>query len=156
MTEPPWLLRARQDLKVNTREVPGDGISPFIAQLYRDLRLAVVDDGVYPWCAVYTSATLVRSGVKPARRVRAARGYLDWGQTSEARPGAVCVLRRGDPSDHVHGHVGFFTHLDDTGRVWLISGNSRNQVAAAAYDPSRILSYRWPNPSDFIASEVVT
>lgn len=153
---PPWLALARSDLKRSTSEVPGPGTSPFIAGLYRTLRLPVAEDSSNPWCAVYACATLVRSGLRPWRRLRAARGALDWGDeipwsATLIRPGAIVVLDRVDPKHPTekHGHVGFATHMAD-GRVWLVSGNSHNRVAASDYDPGRIIGVRWPKRSDYL------
>lgn len=158
MAEPVWLLRAREDLRLNTREVPGPGSSPWILQLYRDLRLPVPDDdSTNAWCSVWACRTLLVSGVKPWRRLRLARGALDWGQPTEFRPGAIGVKRRlvNGKDDGVHGHV--FFGLEIVGdHMRVLGGNQANRVSIRDYPLSDLLGWRWPNPSDFIASEVVT
>jgi hypothetical protein len=44
------------------------------------------------------------------------------------------------------GHIGFLHAMDAT-NVWLLSGNSKNQVRIAAYPRSKLIHnapYRWP------------
>lgn len=141
--EPIWVERARADLLVDTREVPGVGMNPFIAGLYRELGLTPAQDDQYPWCAVYMSALMHRCGIKPPARVRAARSFLAWGEPTEPHVGAVVVLRRGDPTDHVHGHVGLFVKEDAT-RVWLLGGNQHNCVSIHDFDKTRVIGVRRP------------
>ena len=44
------------------------------------------------------------------------------------------------------GHIGFLHAMDAT-NVWLLSGNSKNQVRIAAYPKNKLIHnapYRWP------------
>ena len=44
------------------------------------------------------------------------------------------------------GHIGFLHAMDAT-NVWLLSGNSKNQVRISAYPRSKLIHnapYRWP------------
>jgi len=157
MTEVPWLLRAREDLRRNTREVPGPGINPWIAQLYRDLRLVPpADDSTHAWCAVYANRTLMVCGVRPWRRLQLARGALDWGQPTEFRPGAIGVKRRlvDGKDDGVHGHVFFGVEIVGD-HVMGLGGNQFNHVSIAPHPLSEMIGWRWPKPSDFLTGEVI-
>jgi hypothetical protein len=43
------------------------------------------------------------------------------------------------------GHIGFL-HAEDDTNVWLLSGNSHNQVRIAAYPKSKLIAnapFRW-------------
>lgn len=130
-------------------------MSPFIAGLYRTLRITETSDEP-AWCAIYANATLARCGVKPSRRLRAARGFLEWGQACEFRPGAVGVWRRliDGVDDGIHAHVAFGVSIDgDAAQV--IGGNQHNHVSLAPRHLSDLLGWRWPKPSDFLTGEVI-
>lgn len=144
------MVRARADLKVNTREVPGEGANPWILQLYRDLRLTETSDEK-AWCSIYACRTLLVSGVKPWRRLRAARGALEWGEPTEFRVGAIGVKRRlvNGQDDGVHGHVFFGLSCED-GVVRALGGNQHNRVSISEYPVSDMLGWRWPKPSDYL------
>ncbi len=137
----PWMKIARGE--IGTREVPGTGNSSRVLEYLRSVgnkRAWFLQDAT-PWCASYLGWCLLSAGIVPTFSA-AARSYLTWGDATEMRIGAVCVLKRGLPWQ---AHVGFITDWDDK-TVSLLSGNHNNAVNIAKYPIGRVLGCRWPSP----------
>ncbi len=99
-----------------------------------------IRDDETPWCATFVSAVLELSGIVSARSAWA-RSYLNWGdELDKAALGAIAVLERGPTS----GHVAFVVGRDGAGNIMLLGGNQSDMVKISAFDPQRLLGFRWP------------
>lgn len=168
-TSPLWMDHMLALLLKNTREVKGAGVNEEIRRLYEELgvRPEAVDDDGKPWCGVCGAACIYRAGLPYPVRFRAALAFGLWGVDSPLRLGSICVLNRIDPKEPKvpHGHIGFDLvdahnvrtvcawakrpipkNIDDPALIWLVSGNSHNQVDVSGYDPRRLNARRWAHP----------
>lgn len=143
---PTWLIRSRAYDGV--AEIKGPHHNPKILHLL-DLAdgkagdgktLQGIRDDETPWCATYVSGVLEETGIASARSAWA-RSYLGWGfSLSGPAVGAICVLERGPNS----GHVAFVVGKDAGGNLLLHGGNQGDKVKVSAFDPGRVLGFRWP------------
>ncbi len=141
MRQPKWLDHAWADF--GQREVAGAGDNPRIVKYYADVGFADVRHDEVAWCAAFVGACLERAGLR-STRLLLARSYLTFAAKLEhGQPGAIVVLSRG--ADPTLGHVGFWVGETATS-VYLLGGNQGDAVSVAAYDKSRVLGMRWPEP----------
>lgn len=134
----PWLKTAAAYL--GEKEIKGPHHNPKIVALWKDGKAGAFKDDETPWCAAFVSAVLEKSDIVSAR-TGWARGYSKWGDKLHGPAiGAVAVLSRGPK----FGHVGFVVGRTKEGLLLLLGGNQGDTVSIAAFDPSRVLSYRWP------------
>lgn len=139
MPDPPWLARARTH--IGTREIPGVRHEPKILQWWRDIRRGGIKSESVPWCAAFVGAMLEQSGLISSR-FESARSYLTWGKSLTA-PALGCIVVLGRQGG---GHVGFLVGIAPNGWLQLLGGNQSDAVTIAAFDPARVLGYRWPEP----------
>jgi uncharacterized protein (TIGR02594 family) len=138
MSEPAWVAEARTHL--GTREIPGGRHEPKILGWWRAIKRGGIRDDETPWCAAFVGGCLEAVGIVSSR-FESARSYLQWGRPlATAEVGAIAVLGRPGGG----GHVGFVVGRDAQGRVILLGGNQGNAVNEAAFDPARVIGYRWP------------
>ncbi len=139
MQHPDWLVWAWREFGVH--EVAGSGNNSRILEMFEAVGHAAIKDDDVAWCAAFLGACLERSGQASTKSLRA-RSYLSWGTPiEEPRSGAIAVLSRG--SNPALGHVGFIVGLSDA-HIFLLGGNQSDSVNVAAFEKSRVLSYRWP------------
>jgi len=96
------------------------------------------------WCAGFVNANLAAAGVKGTGSL-AAGSFTSWGRgvkgDEAVQAGDVGVVRGTSPRTGVEGrHVGMLTGRVDpkTGRVEMIAGNEKDQVATTWRDPSTL------------------
>jgi uncharacterized protein (TIGR02594 family) len=137
MSEPLWLSYARTQIGI--REVKGPKHEPKILGWWKAIKRGGIKDDETPWCAAFVGGCLESVGIVSSR-YESAKSYLTWG-IGLTRPvvGCVAVLTRDGG-----GHVGFVVGRDVHGRVLLLGGNQGNEVNVRAFDPFRIVGYRWP------------
>jgi uncharacterized protein (TIGR02594 family) len=135
--EPKWLTFAKQEL--GTLEIPGPRSNPKVVKYYLDVVGKGMADSV-PWCAAFVGAMLVRAGEKSSGSLMA-RSYMQWGERTGAKPGAVVVFPRGRPPS---GHVAFVESVSGD-RLVCIGGNQGDAVTRQAYSKSKALGFRWPS-----------
>lgn len=132
-----WLKQALS--YVGIREYPGATSNPLILRFWQLARLAGIKDDRVPWCSGFACACMEEVGIRSPRS-DGARSWLTWGSPlKEPVQGCVVVLKR--PGGF---HVGFAVGQDRDGRLLLVGGNQGDAVSVAAFDRSRVLSYRWP------------
>lgn len=145
------LIAARFD---GVAEIKGPHHNPAILDLLdiadgkKDGRtLQGIHDDETPWCASFVSAVLELDGI-PSARSAWARSYLNWGvdlvPLGGAAVDAIAVLSRGDKS----GHVAFVVGRDRAGNLLLRGGNQSDKVKVSAFDPQRVIGYRWPTKTN--------
>lgn len=139
MSEPRWLVRAREHLGV--RETPGAGntakiigwakqIGGWIAGWYKQ-------DSV-PWCGLFVGAVMAEAKFPLPQNPLGARNWADWGVKTDPRVGAVMVFSRKGG-----GHVGFYVSEDDTS-YHILGGNQSDAVTITRIAKDRFLAARWP------------
>lgn len=137
---PYWLEKAYTYLGL--AEVKGPKHNPKIVEMWKRIRAPFTDDET-PWCAALVGGVLEECGIRSTRSA-AARSYLKWGiPLSGAARGAVVVFWRKSPTGP-YGHVAFVVGKDAYGNIMVIGGNQGDRVSIAAFDPVRIIGYRWP------------
>lgn len=125
-----------------------DGSNPKVVAYFRDAGHPEITDDETAWCAAFVGAMLHRAGVEGTGQLNA-RSYLHWGvevPRSEARPGDIVILKRGNSS--WQGHVGFF--VKDNGKtITLLGGNQANAVNRRAHsvDGDQLLGIRRAPPA---------
>ena len=142
----PWFERGLGELGV--AELPGAEHNPRILE-YHAVTGGWSRDEV-PWCGSFTAWCMDPYYVPP-ERAALARSWIRFGEPSDERLGAVCVIkRRQSGADRRTGsrggyHVGFFVNRSRAGLV-LLSGNSQNRVGVDWYSNRRyeIKALRWP------------
>jgi uncharacterized protein (TIGR02594 family) len=90
------------------------------------------------WCAAGTNKILRKAGYRGTGS-DAARSFASWGRATNAKPGAIAVMRRGKRGGHVAIVV-----KDLGSSVLTVSPNSRGKVRLVKFSKSRIYAYRWP------------
>lgn len=136
-----WLDTARKYF--GTTEVKGAKHNPTILRWWTAIRAPFTDDES-PWCAAFVGGVLEECGIKSSRSA-AARSYLKWGQRLSApTEGCIVVFWRGSPTGW-SGHVGFLIGRNGFGNLLVLGGNQNDKVTVSAFDPARVLSYRWPS-----------
>ena len=142
MGKTPWMGHALHEFARGVKEFTGPADNPRIVHYHSHTSLAATDDEV-PWCSSFACCCL-ECGAELASPCSArARDWLGWGKATEARYGAIVVLRRG--TSKTQGHVGFF--LDWTPGpegLFVLSGNQSNQVSLHVAPRTSVLGYRWP------------
>jgi len=91
-------------------------------------------------CGTFVAACLDDVGLPRPQHWYRARAYLDYG-TSVPAPTLGCIVvfaRTGG------GHVGFAVGRNEHGALLILGGNQGDRVSIAAFDPARVLGYRWP------------
>jgi uncharacterized protein (TIGR02594 family) len=147
MTEPPWLVRARE--RIGERETLGPNDSTYIRRILARLHGSWLRG--QPWCGAFVAEVCAESGLAYPRAWYRARAWLNWGIPIE-RPviGCVTVLERGGG-----GHVMFSVGRDARGRLLGLGGNQSDSVSIAPFDTARVLGHRWP-PGQWPAYELTS
>lgn len=135
--EPLWVRAARRYIGV--AEIPGKETAPVISRWLKRLG-AWWDEDATPWCGTFVAACLDDVGLPRPQHWYRARAYLDYG-TRILVPvmGAITVFARTGG-----GHVGFAVGRNEHGALMILGGNQGDRVSIAAFDPARVLGYRWP------------
>ncbi len=145
MTQPvfPWIKIAREYLGV--AEIPGASTSGVISGWLRKLKAWWNDDET-PWCGTFVGYCLSEAGIVVPKYWMRALAWAEWGRPLLVpRVGAVVVFSRTGG-----GHVGFVVGIDPSGNLMVLGGNQANKVSIAAFDPARVVSYRWPTEQPLI------
>lgn len=97
------------------------------------------------WCAAFVNWCIKRSGYQSQGSAKVSN-WWGWGRPVAATYGAICITQPLTTDQANSGHIGFLHAMDAT-NVWLLSGNSKNQVRIAAYPKNKLIHnapYRWP------------
>lgn len=95
------------------------------------------------WCAAFVNWCLRKTGFNGANSGMAS-DWFGWGRAVAPTYGAIALLQPLVAGST--GHIGLLHALDQK-NVWLLSGNSSNQVRIAPYPKSKLIHsapYRWP------------
>ncbi|WP_395739247.1 LysM peptidoglycan-binding domain-containing protein [Prosthecobacter sp.] len=97
------------------------------------------------WCAAFVNWCVQRAGFKAQHSARVS-DWWSWGRPVVPTYGAICILQPLTVDQAGSGHIGFL-HAEDDTNVWLLSGNSHNQVRIAPYPRAKLIPnapFRWP------------
>lgn len=136
MMEPAWLIEARRH--IGLRELPGAPTAPVIDGWLKKLGAWWRDDET-PWCGTAVAAWMQSAGQKLPKHWYRAKGWLDWGIACAPCVGAVVVFER-----QGGGHVGLLVGQRKDGALLVLGGNQGDMVSIAAFQPGRVVGYRWP------------
>lgn len=138
-----WMKVAYEE--VDQKEIEGAKHNPRIIKYHSTTTLKATTDET-PWCASFVNWVLKSAGIEGTNSAAAA-SWLDWGKTSEAREGAIVVIKRKDDGDAATSgnHVGFL--VNETGKHYIIlGGNQSNRVKESRFLKTawKLRGYRWP------------
>jgi len=143
---PSWLEIAKGEIGV--KEVPGPNSNSKIIEYHKEATGLTADES--PWCSAFVNWVMYKAGFCGTKSAMA-RSWLNWGEKIIwPREGCLVILSRG--SDKRYGHVGFFV-AEYPLFIKVLGGNQGNEVCYKLYPKWRVLSYRWPLPSDRFKSE---
>ena len=140
---PPWMQIAIMEQGVQEW---AQGDNPRIIEYLRSCGLpaSLLKDET-AWCAAFVNWCILRSGYKPQGSAKVS-DWWSWGRPVAATYGAIVITQSLTVDQASSGHIGFLHAMDAT-NVWLLSGNSKNQVRISAYPRSKLIHnapYRWP------------
>lgn len=166
LLKPEWMARAIAE--IGQRAIAGAQNNPRVLDYLKTLvdRPSSGDDT--PWCAAFLAWVLACTGYRLAKDEQAAQksrlllasAWRGWGTASEARYGAIVILkRRGDPDpgdDKPGAHAGFLVR--ESGNDFVVLGGNQESGSVgvtrfprASYE---LLEYRWPDPTMLVADEL--
>ncbi len=137
---PLWLVAALG--WVGTREQPGSADNPTILKWAKgeggDIAKEYTHDSI-PWCALFANAILQQVGLKGTGTLWAL-DFANWGQKlGGPTVGAFAPMRRDGG-----GHITIVVGKDQAGNIMCCGGNQSDAVTVTAFDPDRVVSWRWP------------
>ncbi len=140
---PPWMQIAI--MEVGVQEVAGAADNPRILEYLQSCGIGgnLLHDET-AWCAAFVNWCVKCSGYQPRGSARVS-DWWSWGRPVVATYGAICIMQPLTVDQAGSGHIGFL-HAQDATNVWLLSGNSHNQVRIAAYPKSKLIPnapFRW-------------
>jgi uncharacterized protein (TIGR02594 family) len=140
---PSWLLTALKEL--GQSEIKGAKHNKRIIEYHSLTTLKATDDET-PWCSSFTNWVLDQNKIKGTGSA-AAISWLNWGQKTEPKLGAITIVTRASDTNPNAAHVGFLW-CDANDRIFIIGGNQGDKVSIAPYRTSSVIGYRWPHESD--------
>lgn len=140
---PPWMQIAI--MEVGVREWAGAADNPRILEYLRSCGISgsLLHDET-AWCAAFVNWCVMQSGYQPRGSAKVS-DWWNWGRPVAPTYGAICILQPLTVDQASSGHIGFL-HAQDANNVWLLSGNSQNQVRISAYPRSKLYTnapFRW-------------
>lgn len=136
---PQWMSIASKLL--GTEEVVGNKSSDIILKWAKELGGWIeeyyTNDSI-PWCGLFVTYVMHRSGYKVYQKGLSAKAWLDWGKNTLPREGAIMVFNR--PGGH---HVTFCHGYKPNG--WnCLGGNQHDEVNVSFYDRRDFIGCVWP------------
>jgi uncharacterized protein (TIGR02594 family) len=126
--------------KIGTREVPGSKHNEEILKWIRDdLGFDWYQRDEIAWCAGFANWCLKQAGEATTNSLMA-RSFLNYGNMTKPKEGAILVFKRGTGSQ---GHVGFYAGETAT-HFKVLGGNQANAVNIKNYPKSALIGVRWP------------
>ena len=135
---PLWMAIANREIGTHESAV---GDNPRILQYLGSVGLGGPDET--SWCAAFVNWCLQCAGAPRANTGRAA-SWATFGRAVRPTYGAITVLQ--PLVAGASGHVGFLHAIVDN-QIWLLSGNSDNQVRLSPYHTDKLIGhepFRWP------------
>ena len=143
----PWMAIAMAE--IGTVEIPGAQDNPRIVEYHATTTLAATDDET-PWCASFVNWCIKQAGLQGTNSAAAA-SWVEWGESTNAKPGAVTVIYNSAAAhsslSSSGNHVGFLVQ-ETPSHYRLLGGNQSNQVKISTFPKASwaLKAYRWPKP----------
>ncbi|MDB6118950.1 MAG: peptidoglycan-binding lysin domain protein [Verrucomicrobiaceae bacterium] len=137
-SSPAWMALANSEIGVHESS---SGNNARILQYLASVGLSGPDET--SWCAAFVNWCLRNSG-SPSANTGHAASWARWGRSVSPVYGAITVLK--PLAAGASGHVGFL-HAIVGDQIWLLSGNSDNQVRLSPYKGDKLIDsapFRWP------------
>lgn len=129
---------------VGVHEEKGTKHNPLVVSMWKNSHIPWIRDDETPWCAAFVGSCLEEAGLVSSRSA-AALSYKEWGiPLNQPFEGAVAFMERKSGKRVVGGHVAFVAGVTQDGMIMLLGGNQGDSVSIKAFNPNRILGYRWP------------
>ncbi|UQA55190.1 TIGR02594 family protein [Polyangium aurulentum] len=142
---PAWMKFAKAEVGVH--EVAGKAKNPRIIEYHAATTLGAKSDEI-AWCASFVNWCLQKAGIRGTRSAAAA-SFATWGDATEARYGAICVIYNASAANSrlstSGNHVGFL--VEETGTHFvMLGGNQSDSVKVSNFPKSkwRLKGRRWP------------
>lgn len=140
-----WMDIARAE--IGQSEVVGQQHNRRILEYHATTTLRAGSDEI-AWCASFVNWVMQQAGITGTRSAAAA-SWINWGQATAAREGAIIVIRNaaaaGSSLTTSGNHVGFL--VEQTERHYIVlGGNQSNQVKISQFRRSswQLRALRWP------------
>lgn len=151
MTDMPKWLQIAKNLQ-GTQEVKGTNSNDVILTWAKSLggwiKNYYKDDSI-PWCGLFVTYVMFKSGYKVNQNGLAARSWLDWGNKCEPKPGAILIFSRSGGE-----HVTFCHEIDSIRNGYkCLGGNQSDEVNISFYPKKNLLGARWPS-EDFLIKKI--
>lgn len=141
----PWMPIARRE--IGQHEIAGPAANPRIIQYHAMTSLKATSDET-PWCSSFANWCLRQAGFAGTNSAAAA-SWMTWGQTTDAREGAITVIFHGGAA-HTKltssgNHVAFLVE-ETTSHFVLLGGNQSDQVKISSFPKAKwqLKGHRWP------------
>ena len=131
-------------------EVDGEGVNPHIFSMLHLDQEWPKDDEV-PWCSAFVNYVAFLSNVTRSKSLMA-RSWLKVGVSIDVMDAVrgydVVVMSRGGGNQpgpdiiNAPGHVGFFSHFDSSGNIYVLGGNQNDSVNVKKFGVELVLSVR--------------
>jgi uncharacterized protein (TIGR02594 family) len=102
-----------------------------------------------PWCGSIMAYWMQQCAIPYPKHYYRAKDWATWGAGCGPAVGAVVVFTRTGG-----GHVGICVSKDSRGFLRVLGGNQGDSVKESLFDPSRVLTYRWPPGRKFDGKEL--
>lgn len=139
-----WLETAKKYL--GQKEIAGVNNNQSIVNFFKRVGHRWVTNDETPWCAAFVGAVLQECDIESTRSLRAL-SYAKWGvEIKYPAVGALAVLERTNKAGKViGGHVTFVAGRNKNNMIIGLGGNQSDMVNYAAFNPNKIITYRWPS-----------
>jgi uncharacterized protein (TIGR02594 family) len=140
-----WMKVAKQEL--GQAEIAGKEHNPKIIKYHASTTLKAKSDEV-AWCSSFVNWVLTTAKLTGTNSAAAA-SWLNWGEKTTAKNGAIVVIRNAKAANSSlttsGNHVGFLVKETATHYV-LLGGNQSNQVKVSNFPKASwtLRGYRWP------------
>ena len=133
---------------IGTIEKPGSSSNPIILSWAKECGLnKVYNSDEIPWCGLYISVVVKRTGRDIIESPLWARSWSKWGEASGVPSlGDILVFKRGSG-----GHVGIYI-AEDTDCYHVLGGNQSNAVTITRIRKDRCIAARKPKYNNRPAS----
>jgi len=125
---------------LGTTEKPGSANNQLILSWAKECGIdKVYGSDSIPWCGLFATVVVKRTGRYPVKSPLWARSWANWGEPStNASLGDVLVFKRGSG-----GHVGFYI-AEDAECYHVLGGNQSDAVTIARIRKDRCIAVRMP------------
>ena len=137
----PWVELAKKEIGVH--EIEGQRDEPRVMAYFKDAGHPEISHDETAWCAAFVGAMLQRAGLHPTGSLLAL-SYEHWGDRPD-HPiyGCIGVKRRRGAAAWMR-HTGFVVGANDS-TIYLLGGNTTDEVMVAAFPRSDFTTFRWPH-----------